>query len=198
MKYYPIFLNLCDHQCVVVGGGAVAERKVKGLLASRAKVRLISPNLTPYLAHLVTNEEVTFERRCFQRGDLRGSLLVFAATNKRNVQKAIAQEAQREGVLLNSADDVDASDFLVPARLSRGKIQLAISTGGSSPALAKILRQQLDTLLEENALERLESLTQLRKQIKSQIPKQIDRAKNHQIRAGKIIKKKGKLNKDAV
>ena len=168
----------------------MAERKVKGLLASRAKVRLISPNLTPYLAHLVTNEEVTFERRCFQRGDLRGSLLVFAATNKRDVQKAIAQEAQREGVLLNSADDVDASDFLVPARLSRGKIQLAISTGGSSPALAKILRQQLDTLLEENALERLESLTQLRKQIKSQIPKQKDRAKNHQIRAGKIIKKK--------
>ena len=176
----------------------MAERKVKGLLASGVKVRLISPNLTPSLARLVANKEVAFERRRFQKGDLRGSLLVFAATNKRNVQKAVAQEAQREGVLLNSADDIDTSNFLVPALLSRGQIQVAISTGGSSPALARILRQQLDALLKEDTLARLESLTKLRKQIKSQIPKQIDRAKSYQILAGKIIKKRRKLNKEAV
>ena len=189
MKHYPIFLNLRGRQCVVVGGGPVAERRARGLVAAGAKVRLSSPKVTPPLTHLAARKKLTLRRRRYQEGDLKGSFLVFAATDDPKIQKSVAREARRAGALLNSADDPKVSDFLVPARLFRGQLQAAISTGGSSPALAKLLRQQLDTLLGKGISARLASLSKLRQQLKSPIPKQSHRAQIHRILAGAVIKK---------
>ena len=193
MKYYPIFLNLRERRCVVVGGGPVAERKARGLVAAGAKVRLISPEGTVPLARLAARKKLTLRRRRYRKGDLKGSFLVFAATDDRKVQEAVAREAREVRALLNSADDPKGSDFLVPARFSRGRLQAAISTGGSSPALAKLLRQQLDTLLEKGISARLASLSKLRQQLKSSIPKQIGRARVHRFLAAEAIKKSPKI-----
>ncbi len=199
MKYYPIFLNLRERRCVVVGGGPVAERKARGLVAAGAKVRLISPEVTVPLARLAARKKLTLRRRRYRKGDLKGSFLVFAATDDRKVQQAVAREAREVRALLNSADDPKGSDFLVPARLSRGRLQAAISTGGSSPALAKLLRQQLDTLLGKCISARLASLSKLRQQLKSRIPKQLGRARIQRILAGKTLleKSRGRRRKPA-
>lgn len=174
----------------------MAERKARALVAAGAKVRLISPEVTPPLDRLAARKKLTLRKRRYRKGDLKGSFLVFAATDDPKVQKAIAREARRSGALLNSADDPKVSDFLVPARLSRGRLQAAISTGGASPALAKLLRQQLDTLLDKGISARLASLSKLRQQLKSRIPKQFDRAWIHRIFAGEAIKKSPEIRQN--
>ena len=174
----------------------MAERKARALVAAGAKVRLISPEVTPPLARLTARKKLTLRKRRYRKGDVKGSFLVFAATDDPKVQKAVAREARRAGALLKSADDPKVSDFLVPARLSRGRLQAAISTGGASPALAKLLRQPLDTLLEKGISARLASLSKLRQQLKSRMPKQFDRARMQRILAGEAIGKSLKIRQN--
>lgn len=145
MSLYPVNLNITDKLCLVVGGGAVALRKTKSLLAGGAKLRVISPAVHPELSFLAQNKEIEWIERGFVEGDLKGSFLVFAATNNHDVQILITKEAARYSVLLNSADDPQNSHFHVPAHFRRGKMLITVSTGGSSPALAKKIRQQLET-----------------------------------------------------
>lgn len=144
MLLYPVNLNIVDKLCLVVGGGAVALRKTKSLLASGAKIRVISPEVHPELSVLAHNKEIEWFERGFVEGDLKGSFLVFAATNNHDVQVLITEEAEKYSVLLNSADDPQNSHFHVPAHFRRGKMLVTVSTGGSSPALAKKIRQQLE------------------------------------------------------
>ncbi len=144
MSLYPVNLNIVDKLCLVVGGGSVALRKTKGLLAGGASVRVISPEVHFELRTLAHNKQIEWFERGFVEGDLKGSFLVFAATNKRDVQMLIAKEALKHSVLLNSADDPKHSDFHVPAHFRRGRMLVTVSTGGSSPALAKKTRQLLE------------------------------------------------------
>jgi precorrin-2 dehydrogenase/sirohydrochlorin ferrochelatase len=144
MLLYPVNLNIADKLCLVVGGGAVALRKTKSLLAGGAKIRVISPEVHSELSVLAHNKEIEWFERGFVEGDLKGSFLVFAATNNHDVQILISEEAARYSVLLNSADDPQNSHFHVPAHFRRGKMLVTVSTGGSSPALAKKIRQQLE------------------------------------------------------
>ena len=134
--YYPIFLDLRDRPVVVVGGGRVALRKVSGLLEAGAHVRVIAPRTAPRLrAHRI-------DRRRYRPGDLRGAVLAFAATDDRAVNHAVAGEAWRRRIPVNVADSREDCTFLVPARLRRDDLQIAISTSGRSPRLAKALRRQ--------------------------------------------------------
>jgi len=131
-----------------VGGGNVAERKVLSLLNAHASVRIISPQLTEVLAGMLSeqtaNPAVEWRSRGYQRGDLAGALLVFAATDNRDVQDAVVQDAQEAGVLVNVADAPDLCDFQVPAVVRRESLNIAVSTNGTSPALAAKLRQELE------------------------------------------------------
>lgn len=144
MSLYPINLKIENSLCLVVGGGAVAFRKIRGLLQADAKVRVISPELIPDLRLLADSGAVEWFERPFVEGDLEGVSLVFAATNNRNVQILVKEEARKNKVLLNSADAPLESDFHVPAHFRRGPMIVTISTGGGSPALAKKLRKQLE------------------------------------------------------
>ena len=144
MSLYPVNLNIADKLCLVVGGGAVALRKTKSLLAGGAGVRVISPEVHSELRALAHNNQIEWFERGFFEGDLKGSFLVFAATNNHDIQTLIAKEAVKYSVLVNSADDPKHSDFHVPAHFRRGKMLVTISTGGSSPALAKMIRQRLE------------------------------------------------------
>lgn len=125
---------------MVVGGGGVASRKARGLLGSGADVTVISPEVTPELSEL----GVTVERRRYRPGDLAGFALAFAATDSREVNAAVAREAGERGILVNVADRPAEGDFALPSTLRRGGLQVAVSTGGASPALALRVRDALE------------------------------------------------------
>jgi len=144
MSLYPVNLQLSDRLCLVIGGGPVALRKTLSLLAGDARVRLVSPELIPELARIARSGAVEWLAREYVEGDLFGAFLAFAATDNRQAQKKIAAEASRYGVLLNSADDPQGSDFHVPAHFRRGRMLVTVSTGGGSPALAKVIRRRLE------------------------------------------------------
>jgi len=147
MSLYPINLKIEKSLCLVVGGGAVAIRKCRGLLQADARVRVISPELVPDLRLLANSGAVEWFERPFVEGDLEGVRLVFAATNNRKVQVLVQEEARKKKVLLNSADAPVESDFHVPAHFRRGPMIVSVSTGGGSPALAKKLRKQLEAVI---------------------------------------------------
>jgi siroheme synthase-like protein len=144
MSYYPVFLNLSDQRCLVVGGGAVAERKVEGLLEAGASVTVVSPTLTEALERRVKEKKIRHYMREYRRGDLAGYRLGFVATDDPHINGAVYEEAQEAGVLLNSADDPAHCDFILPSVLRRGELQIAVATGGSSPALSRAIREELE------------------------------------------------------
>jgi precorrin-2 dehydrogenase / sirohydrochlorin ferrochelatase len=137
---YPIFLGLSGRRCVVVGGGEVANRKARKLLQARARVVVISPELQPELESVA----VEIHRRPYREGDLEGAYLAFAATNSRETNSAVAREAKERGVPVNVADKPSEGDFALPSTLRRGTMQVAVSTGGASPTLARRIRGELE------------------------------------------------------
>ncbi|HEU4495254.1 MAG TPA: bifunctional precorrin-2 dehydrogenase/sirohydrochlorin ferrochelatase [Rubrobacteraceae bacterium] len=139
---YPIFMDLSGRRCVVVGGGEVANRKARKLLQARAEVVVISPEVRPELESVA----VEVYRRPYERGDLKGACLAFAATDAREVNAAVAREAKERGVPVNVADRPQEGDFALPSTLRRGRLQVAVSTGGASPALARDIRCELEKI----------------------------------------------------
>ena len=137
---YPIFLDLSGRRCVVVGGGEVASRKARKLLQARARVVVISPEIKPELESVA----VEVHRRLYEEGDLKGAYLAFAATDSREANSAVAREAEERGIPVNVADEPSEGDFALPSTLRRGRLQVAVSTGGASPTLARNIRDQLE------------------------------------------------------
>ncbi len=129
---------------MVIGGGHVAERKVKGLLAHGAKVLVISPELTPELERLAQEDVLEVRRKAYENGDLSGAFLVIAATDDPIVQGAVFEEAEADNILLNVADVPKWCNFILPATTRQGDLAISISTAGKSPALASKLRQDFD------------------------------------------------------
>jgi len=147
LNVYPICLiNLQAKKCLVIGGGVAAERKVATLLASEARVVVISPTLTPALRRLAEAGRIAHVRRAYQPGDLEGAFLCFAATSDGAVNERICREGDAHGVLVNAVDDAAPSHFMMPAILRRGDLMIAISTGGHSPALAVAIKERLAAL----------------------------------------------------
>ncbi len=125
---------------MVVGGGEVANRKARKLLQARAEVVVVSPEVKPELASMAAE----VRRRPYREGDLEGAFLVFAVTDVREVNAAVAREARERGIPINVADKLSDGDFALPSVLRRGQLQVAVSTGGASPALARRIRQELE------------------------------------------------------
>jgi len=144
MPDYPILLNLEKRLCVVVGAGMVGMRKVRSLLRSGARVRLIAPETDATENDLA---EVEVIRRTYRRGDLEGAFLAFAATDDPKVNAAVLHEGRDAGVLVNRTDAPEEGDFSLPALLRRGELTVSVSTGGSSPALAALVRDRLGASL---------------------------------------------------
>ena len=143
--YYPVYLNLRGRRCVIVGGGTVAEGKIGRLLDSGAEILVVSPDATPGIRQFVTDGAVRWEQRTYEEGDLDGAFIAIAATNVREVNRRIFEEAEERGVMLNAVDDPPNCSFIAPSIVQRGPVTLAISTGGVSPALARKLRESLQT-----------------------------------------------------
>ena len=144
MSLFPIFLKLQGRQVIVIGGGIVAEGKIPGLLTAGARVRLISPAITPAIAGWVRAREVDWLPKTYAPGDLSGAHLVIAATSTAGVNEAVFSEAENRGILCNAVDDIEHCHFYYGSLVQRGDLQIAISTNGKSPALAQRLRKELE------------------------------------------------------
>ena len=149
MGYLPIFLDLTGRRCLIVGGGEVAERKVRALLEADARIRVVSPLLTSELRRMAAAGSIEYREREWQPQDLEDCALVFAATDDARLHEAIAAEARSRGIPINVADEPGLCDFIMPAIVRRGDVQIAVSTSGASPALASRIRRDLEAIFGE-------------------------------------------------
>jgi precorrin-2 dehydrogenase / sirohydrochlorin ferrochelatase len=142
--YFPAFLDLRGRRCLVVGGGEIGERKTHALLDCGARVTIVSPSVTTRLAALAASGRLVHRARPFRRSDPRGCALAVAATGDPRVDRVVAAAARRWRALVNVVDRPQHCDFIVPAVLRRGELQIAVSTGGRSPAIAREIRRRLE------------------------------------------------------
>ncbi len=159
MGYYPICLDMAGRPCLVVGGGLVAERKVSGLLEVGARLTVVSPAVTAQLDDWAREGRIRLVRRAYQVSDLAGQSLAFVATDDGVVNAEVARDARAAGVLINAADDLAHCDFILPAMLRRGELTVTVSTGGASPALSRMVRDELDAYLAREDYAALVSVT---------------------------------------
>jgi len=148
MRYYPLLLDLKGMHCLVVGAGEVGLRKIQGLLpCAPAGILVVDPAPPcPDLAALLASHAViAYEQRPFTGADMSGVQLAFACTSDRAVNAMVAAACAGTGVLCNVTDDPDAGNFVLPASITRGDLTISVSTSGASPALARVIRQDLET-----------------------------------------------------
>jgi precorrin-2 dehydrogenase/sirohydrochlorin ferrochelatase len=163
MSHYPVYLDLRNRPCFVIGGCGMAEEKVRGLLESKARVTVISPDLTGELTRMAAEGRIDWISRRFRRGDLRTAFLVVVVMQPQAVSEAVWEETRGRNVLVNTLDDVPHCDFIAPAIVRRGDLTVAISTGGKAPVLAVRLRQRLERELGEEHAKFLELAGKVRK-----------------------------------
>ncbi len=149
---------------VVVGGGKVAERKVRGLLEAGARVRVISPELTEGLRRLVQKGKIEHIGRDYQRGDLEGAFLAIAATSDMEINRAVSADAT--SIPVNVVDVPELCSFIVPATVKRGELCIAVSTSGASPKMAGSIREELEEMFKEEVAEFFSLLKELRERLK--------------------------------
>ena len=168
MKYYPVHLDIKNRDCLVVGGGAVGTRKVNTLLECDARVTVVGPNPSPQLAKLASDGAITLKQRAYRAADLDGRFLVIGATDDENLNQQISNDAAQSSTLCNIADRPEVCNFILPSIVRRGDLVITISTSGKSPALAKQLRQKLETQFGQEYAELLLLMGAIRKKLLAQ------------------------------
>jgi precorrin-2 dehydrogenase/sirohydrochlorin ferrochelatase len=167
VNYYPVYLDITNRRCIVVGGGDVAERKVQRLLLSGAHVIVIGKTLTPELEIMKKGGKIDQINDDYREAYIHNAFLVIGATDQDDVNAKISEDARRMGIMVNIVDDPDRCDFILPSLLQRGDLSIAISTGGKSPALAKKLREDIERVYGPEYLILLNMLGILRERIKA-------------------------------
>ena len=142
-RYYPVFMDVNQRRCVIIGGGNIGQEKVEKLLECDARVFVISPEVNPRVEEMASNNEITWDKREYRQGDLEGAFIAIAATDDNEVNRQIAKEAEERNVLLNVVDVTHLCTFIAPSVARRGEVTIATSTGGASPALARTFREKL-------------------------------------------------------
>jgi len=158
MPLYPVSLCIAGRLCVVVGAGEVAERKIESLLSAGASVKVIAPDKVSICG-------VEHIRRRYQQGDLSGAFLAIAATDDREINEAVHREALERGVLVNVVDNPPLCTFFVPAVVTRGDLQISVSTGGKCPALARKLRIEMESQFGPELDEYVKTVERARQEI---------------------------------
>jgi precorrin-2 dehydrogenase/sirohydrochlorin ferrochelatase len=168
-RFYPVFLDIDGKRAVVIGGGPVAHRKAASLIEAGAAVTVISPEAVPAIKRLADRGLLTHKPRRYRKGDLRGAVVAVAATDDPSVNERVASEAKALGILINCATPPDSGNFIVPSSIKRGVLTLAISTAGTSPALSKRLRLDLEAFLGTRYSWFLEFLEEARVRLKGEV-----------------------------
>lgn len=162
-RHYPVYLDLRGRLAVVVGGHQPGEAKVQGLLEAGARVRLVTRCLTSTLSLLVQQGRIEHLARPYRRGDLEGAFLALSVLADAEVNQVFWEEAEELGIPANVMDDTERCSFIAPAIFRRGDLAVAISTGGSAPALAVRLKERLEGLIGQEYARFLEWASALRK-----------------------------------
>jgi precorrin-2 dehydrogenase len=171
LHLFPLFLKLHGRRCLVVGGGKISEGKIAGLLETGAKVHVVAPKATPKIIEWHKRKKLRLAQRPFRLTDLTNMFLVVAATNSPKVHRAIYREARKRNVLCNIVDVPPLCDFYYPAVVRRGQLQIAISTAGASPSLARRLREEMESAFGPEYAAWLAHLSQERQKLmKKNIP----------------------------
>ncbi|MFA6449492.1 MAG: bifunctional precorrin-2 dehydrogenase/sirohydrochlorin ferrochelatase [bacterium] len=162
---YPIFLELEGERCLVVGGGHVAERKIERLLESGARVTVIAPEVTGRIAALAEEGAITLDERRYAGGEAAEYFLVIAATDDTALNRVVSSDARLKDKIVNIVDVPELCNFYVPSVLRRGDLQIAVSTAGASPSVAKKIREKLEPLFPETYAQLLRRLREFRAQL---------------------------------
>lgn len=162
MSKLPLFLEIEGRDVVVVGGGAVAARKVDSLLRHGARVRVIAPDLHDSLSKQIDSKRINWSEKRFEPSDADGAFAIFAATNDPKVNAEVAVAGRERGALVSVADDSARSDFQLGAVIEKRGVVVAIATGGKSPAASRVIRDRIDASLTDDLLDLVEMLGELR------------------------------------
>lgn len=150
MQYFPLFLDLTDKPVLVVGGGEVASRKIEALLRANARVTVVSPAITAYLEGCVEKNRLTWIKSQYRDFSIGNYIQVWATTNDADLNHQVYKDAKKQNILVNVVDDKPYCDFITPSMVSRGKIQVAISSGGAAPVLVRNIREKIESALSHN------------------------------------------------
>jgi precorrin-2 dehydrogenase/sirohydrochlorin ferrochelatase len=168
-RYYPVMLDVSGKACLIVGGGKVAQRKVDSLLEAGALVTVIAIEASAMLMDREGRGEIVLKQRAFQSGDTAAYSIVIAATDQAEVNEAVYEEATALGAWVNVTDRPDWSSFIVPSVVRRGKLILAVSTGGASPSVARSIARELEASYGSEYEIYLDFLGELRLKVQSSV-----------------------------
>jgi uroporphyrin-III C-methyltransferase / precorrin-2 dehydrogenase / sirohydrochlorin ferrochelatase len=171
MENFPIFVKLQDRPCLVVGGGPVAARKTQQLLAAGAKVSVVAPEIEPSLKALKQSEKIRHIKQEYDEQSLQGMELVIAATDDSKLNNGVAEQAKKKNILVNVVDNPRSGTFIMPSVIDRSPVIVAVSTGGASPVLARLLRARLETLIPSSYGKLAALISRFRDKVKQQYPK---------------------------
>jgi precorrin-2 dehydrogenase/sirohydrochlorin ferrochelatase len=177
MGYLPIFVELGGRPCIVIGGCESAAAKARVLLEAGAIVTILSPDICDGLRLQATKGKVRHVAREYQYGDLRGSSLAYVASANREIVQQAAREARELGIPLNVADDPRSSSFISPASFRRGDLQVAISSSGASPAIARMMRERLEQQIGAEYAVLLEIMRRAREFLQLREPDRTERSR---------------------
>jgi len=183
-RYYPINLVLKNKKCVVIGAGAVAERKVRSLLECGARVLVIGRTISPGLKAMANMGKIILKHRKVNLRDLFGAYLVIAATADRSINSAISAYCRKKNIMINVVDSPEECSFILPSIIRRGDLTVSISTGGISPALAKRIRQDLEKAFGGEYA----ALLGMMKKVRPLVLKKIKSAKDRKMFFNKMLK----------
>ncbi|SDH35098.1 precorrin-2 dehydrogenase/sirohydrochlorin ferrochelatase family protein [Desulfosporosinus hippei] len=169
-QYYPIFIDLHALPVLVVGGGKVALRKVQTLLHHGSLVRIVSPRLVPELKELIDGKTCFWREKEYSAEDIQDSMLVYSCTELEEINAQVSQDAKGKHRLVNVVDDPEKCSFIVPSIMEKGDLKIAVSTGGSSPIVARQVRGELEDLYGQEMAEYLKLLKNWRSRVKSELP----------------------------
>ena len=170
MDFFPLFMDLNSRVCVVVGGGEVACRKAAQLSRAGARLRVVAENYLPELEELLTSQNGELIAGSFSPAKLEGAVLVVAATDNKEVNKQVFMAAQASSTPVNVVDQPDLCTFIMPSVVNRNPVLVAVSTSGSSPVLARKLKEQIESIVPERTGELATLLKQYREQIRDELP----------------------------
>lgn len=170
MAYFPMYIELTDRKCLVVGGGNVAAGKIRQLVSFGAAVTVIAPEIGDEVRALAKERGVSLQIRPFEKRDIEGVALAVAATDDESVNRQVSTLCKAAGIPVNVADDKELCSFYFPAIVRRKDVVTAVSTGGNSPALAAYLRRELETHIPERYGRAAETLGAYREAVKDAVP----------------------------
>jgi siroheme synthase-like protein len=173
--YYPIYLDIEERPVLIIGGGEVCARKAETMRRYGARVTVVSPAFTEEIERWSAAGEVTLRRKLYEEADLDGASIVIASTDDPCVNARIARDCRRRRIPVNVVDVTHLCEFIVPAIVESGSIQIAISTGGKSPALARTLKEELKRTVGSEYAEVNDVLGTLRAGAKKILPTDVDR-----------------------